>query len=288
MEKEREARRKAGLPETREQYISPRQQRLGAFVGLGQRGREGADQEDIAVEDPPRPTARSPLQAKSLNAVVKSRDCAASRAHREIDVGCTDDVLPCDSRVVKELLLPSIATITPIIPNKGSLYMVEKTVTAQVEYTTELLGLISTQDLQSSDDDSSSSSSSHTILGDEVDHHQDGGDEEEEEDSDFADADFEELAQDLEFGPLPAMPDRRQNLNPKEKAPPETDAPNIQERSIQTPQPRDQEEDDDDDDDDTLFDEFAPLSQDLLDLAEMNEFDDGFEISTQDIRFLDP
>ena len=324
IEREREARRKAGLSEIREDYISPRQQRLGAFVGLGKRKRGPGAKENITttVENPvqlvaaaavARATAtatataeatRSPLQAKSPNAVVKPHMAAAAAHARKkcdlIDLN-GNNVLPLGVRVARKGFLPSIsAAIAPTIPNQEpTIYMMGNGTTTQVEHTTELLGLISTQDLQFSDDDDAFSSSSNTILADDDGNHDDqeeeentndngGVQEEQQEDNDFADADFEELAQDLEFSAPPsAVLDLRQVPNPKKELPDvdphingwNTDIPKIsrqpEKKTINNVN------------DDSLFDEFAPLSQDLLDLVETTEYD-TFEISTQDIRILDP
>lgn len=308
MEKEREARKKAGLAEFGEEKISPRQQRLGAFVGLGKQIKmgEGGGQEEgnnTTAEEKeeeetkeegrrqPAATARSPLQAKSSNAVVQSCMVAASDARKEIDWEGNDCLLLGD-RVARKQLLLSVPAITPTKPHREPIIrVVEIVTTAQVDYTTELLGLISTQDLQSSDDDSSSSS--NTSLADDKNHPRDvkkndDNDEGSQEDrSDFADADFEELAQDLEFGSPPAVSELTHVLNQKEK-PSQASFTKNEVRNFKMPQirdPRGREEDNENDD--SLFDKFAPLSQDLLDLVEVNDFD-AFELSTQDIRLLDP
>lgn len=248
MEKEREARRKAGLPEVREKYVSPRQQRLGAFVGLGKRTRE----EDNAAGNQIQPEARSPLQSKSPNTVLKPHPCgvpSAAQVRSKIDVGCID-VRVNDTQFAKELL-PAVTKI-PTMHQPASLN-VGKSLTVQVDRTTELLELISTQDLQSSDEDSSV-----TLEAEE-----DNGDGQ----SDFSDADFEELAQVLDCGPVLCLkPDLKQNIPPA----------HLDDNPIRTSK-----------EDDTLFDEFAPSSQDLLDLIDTNDFDE-FEMSTQDIRNLDP
>lgn len=334
LEKEREARRKAGLSEVREQNISPRQQRLGAFLGLG-KGKERAEvgQEENAntMENPVQPapaTARGPLRAKSPNGVVQSCVLDSSYTRKEIDLG-ENDGRPLCSPVTQKQFIPSVPAVNPLVPhqephhsqsfiayrqqsprhcprhhgfaaqNDGAYpasspkYTAETMTNAQVDYATELLGLISTQDLQSSDDDSTLSD---TIVADDIDHRDDGDKNDDndeggqEEDNDFADVDFEELAQDIGFGPPPpAASDGRQAPNQEEEKPLKTHvALFIDERIMKKPRTPDETKGKaDKDKNDTLFDEFAPLSQDLLDLVEKNEFD-NFEISTQDIQILDP
>lgn len=290
MEKEREARRKAGLPEIREQYVSPRQKRLGAFVGLGKQIREEGGEEDTARKDQAQMPARSPLKAMSPNAVINRRSCGSASAphtYKENDDFYHDDG-------AAKGLLSAITATTPTRPKKAHVHIV-KTLTAHVQHPAELLALISTQDLQFSDDDGSSSSSK-TLEAEKADDENgdDCGEEEAAEaESDFADADFEELAQDLGFGP-PTGLNLSRELNNRKKNVPVANTPKIEKRMIQTPYLEEEEEGEEEkreaahnNANDKIFDEFAPSSQDLLDLIEPNNDFDDFEISTQDIRFLD-
>lgn len=308
MEKEREARKKMGLGDVREEKmkISPRQKRLGAFVSLGKQrkaveGKEGKEgkENDTTEEDEEEQvqaaTTRSPLQTKSANAVVQPRMAAASCVRKHID-GSGDDALSLVNRFAEKQLIVSVAAITPTKPQRQAGCMIGTVTITEVDYTTELLGLISTQDLQSSDDDDDDDdSTSETILGESKDDHIDedkkddnGEGNQQEDDNDFADADFEELAQNLQFSPPSAVADPRQVLKQEKKAPKKNDALLIDERSLKNPQTSDQKKRNfDNANDDTFFDAFAPSSQDFLDLVEVNEYD-AFEISTQDIQFLDP
>lgn len=326
VEKEKKARREKGLlgdgrgVENEKIKISPRQKRLGGFVvGLGKQLRrvdggiqeEGNDntttaeeeegdevdeeeEEEERIQTAATAVVRSPLQAKSSNAVVQSCMVAASYARREIDLGGDDD-LPLDNRNIKQRLSPSVSAITPTKARQESCFIIETITAVEVENTAELLGLISTQDLQSSDDDCSSTSGA--VLGDSKDHHggivEDKRDENDDgasdpNDNDFADADFEELAQDFEFGPSPLMSDSRQVRDPKEKVSVADAALHNDKRILNMLHiPSQTERKKEIENDDSLFDKFAPSSQDLLDLDATNEFD-IFEISTQDIRILDP
>lgn len=245
LEKEREARKKAGLPTVREKYLSPRQNRLGAFMGLDKRASEEW-KEDTTGDDQVELEARRPLQPKSPNAVNGARSCVVASPSEPLK----DTYIDYNAQVTKKPL-PAIIT-THVMPTAGTV-VIGESLNVQVEHATDLLELISTQDLQSSDEDSSDT------LEAEGDY--------EKEESDFADAEFEELAHDLDFCPGVCLKQERNQKLPMI---------HLNEERIRTPK-----------EDDIFFDEFAPMSQDLLDLIEENDFDE-FEISTQDIRNLDP
>lgn len=303
-EEKKEARRKAGLPESREEYISPRQQRLGAFVELGKRLREGNKEDEVQLPagSPLQAKsvdvgsdghfcsiapARSPLQAKSVNIGVDrlSREATTSpQTSKNIDLDGKKVGLLHDERAENDA---PPGNATSIVPERRTMFTM-KISSVLAEQTSKVLELISTQDLQYSDEDDISSSSSCTLKAERSEYHEEGI--EETDENDFADDELEELAQDIDFSstvgldlkPIKPIPSQKKKL-------PVTLLSDTKGEVIQASN-QDQKEIEKDDND-KIFDEFAPSSQDLLNLeVEKSEdnFDDEFEITAQDIRALDP
>lgn len=155
MEKEREARRKVGLPEIREAYVGPSQLKL-AFPGARGKAKEDdassdASGEELArtdkqgvpesVETPCR-ISRS-LQPKSPNVIIKPKAPRAALTNKPCKISDYDwlDFVVSNTQIEQELSTPEI--------NSPAIHVAEP-VSPRHENPSDILALISTQDLESS------------------------------------------------------------------------------------------------------------------------------------------
>ena len=158
MEKEREARRKAGLPEIREAHVGPSQLKLafpGADGGKDKKDDESSDtsgeelvrtnQQGVpqSMETPCR-TSRTPLQPKSPNLIVKPNSQRAAFVTDQLskisDHDCLDFFVS-NTQIEQELSTPKMKPPTTHVTEPPS---------ASHDRPSDILALISTQDLESS------------------------------------------------------------------------------------------------------------------------------------------
>lgn len=141
--KEKEARRKAGLPEVREAYVGASQLKLD-FVGAATRLKENEQTENQCphnfMKQPSQLPTRGPLQPRSSNiiSIPKSQETSPNKCHNTATADSID-LVACTTRIEQELSSPNtlyLAGSTPCsLPR------------AAYDETSELLAMVSTQDL---------------------------------------------------------------------------------------------------------------------------------------------
>lgn len=287
VDKEREARRKAGLPEIREAYVGPSQLKL-AFPGAclcctdenGKKDDESSDAsgKELArtdqtdkqgvgesIETPCRISQR-PLQTKSPNVIIKPKSTLKSPA---VSAASTDkpcktsdhewlDFVVSNTQIEQELSTSEINT---------SAISVAEPELARHNDASDLLALISTQDLESSIQGSpariargveNSAAPAEAVTDDFG------------SDGVYTEEDLQDLKQGLEL-----------RSTCKQKLEPEDDAVfDNKKRGTCTENAASPEAD-------SFYDENAPSSQDLLALVRNNNFDE-FDMTTQDLQDLIP
>lgn len=274
MEKEREARRKAGLPEIRDAYIGPSQLKL-AFPGACGKGKKDAGSSDPSEKELARPDkqgvpesveapsriSRTPLQPKSPNLTFKPKSPRAALADKPCKNTDSDwlDFVVSNTQIEQELSTSKI--------NCRTVFLSEPLVSASHDEPSDILALISTQDLQSPTKDPP------PILAKVVENHGTPSETSTEDfgsDGVYKDEDIQNLTQDLEL-----------KSASKPKSPPEGDIissskkPEICSGKATLTEA------------DSFYDEYALSSQELLALVRNNDFDE-FDVSTQDLQDLVP
>ncbi|MCJ1470885.1 hypothetical protein MMC07_009532 [Pseudocyphellaria aurata] len=281
-DKEREARRKAGLPETREAYVGPSQLKL-AFPGACREDKKGkfydessdasgnerahtdktdkTDKQGVcnSVETPCR-ISRRPLQPKSPNVIIKPKSPLAVSKDKRCKNSDHDwlDFVVSNTQIEQELSTPEIKTFAISVPEPEL---------AHHDDASDLLALICTQDLESSiksspvriarvvEKSAAPSEASTDDFGSE---------------GVYTEEDLQDLKQDLEL-----------KSTCKQKLEPEDDAVVDSKKSETCTENAASSEAE------SFYDEYAPSSQELLALVRNNNFDE-FDLTTQDLQNLEP
>lgn len=272
VEKEREARRKAGLPEISEAYVGPSQLKL-AFPGARGKAQKDDESSDASGEglartnkqgvpvpkETPCRISRSPLQLKSPNVTVKPKSLPNAVTDKPCKISDHDwsDFVVSNTQIEQELSTPEI---------KSPTISVAEPVSASHDEPSDILALISTQDLDSS------MKGSPGVLAMVVKNPatpSEVGTEDFGSDGVYTDEGFQNLTQDLEL-----------KLACKVKTKTESALSDTEKRETCTDESALTKAD-------SFYDAFAPSSQELLALVCNNDFDE-FDISIQDLQELIP
>ena len=273
MEKEREARRKAGVPEIRDAYIGPSQLKL-AFPGACGKGKKDAGSSDPSGKELARPDkqgvpesveapriSRTPLQPKSPNLTFKPKSPRAPLTDKPCKKSDCDwlDFVVSNTQIEQELSTPKIKCRT--------VFVSEPLVSASHDEPSDILALISTQDLQSPTKDPP------LVLAKVVENHDTPSEASTEDfgsDGVYKDEDVQNLTQDLELksASKPKSASEDDTISGSKKPLIRSGGATLTEA-------------------DSFYDEYALSSQELLALVRNNDFDE-FDVSTQDLQDLVP
>lgn len=270
MEKERESRRKAGLPEFREAFVGPSQLKLAFPCARGKRQQDGESSDapgkglariekqgvTESVEAPCRiPQTPLQLQPKSSDLIFKPESPHAVLTGKPIKIPDHDwlDCVVSDTQIEQELSTPK---------TKSPMIYVAEPVSTRRDHPSDILACISTQDLASSTRGSPAISA--TVVGNRA-APSEASTEDFDSDGVYTDEDFQHLTQELK---LKSAFETKSEPKNDQKGETCTDKAVLTEA-------------------DSLYDEYAPSSQDLIALVRNSEFDE-FDISTQDLRDLVP
>lgn len=272
MEKEREARRKAGLPEIREAHVGPSQLKLafpGADCGKGKKDDESSDtsgEELVRTNQQGEPQthcriSRTPLQSRSPNLIVKPNSQRATfltdQPSKISDLDCLDFFVS-NTQIEQELSTPEMKSPTTRLTKPAS---------ASHDKPSDILALISTQDLESSIKGSPANSATvfETSVAPSVASTEDFG-----SDGVYTDEHLQNLTQGA---------DLKSAFKPNDGPENETICDNKKRMEC--------DEQVSFTEGDSLLNEYAPSSKDILSFAGSNDFDE-FDISTQDLQDLVP
>lgn len=269
MEKERGARRKVGLPEIREAYVGPSQLKL-AFPGAHGKAKEDDESSDASGEEMARTDkqgvsesvetpcriSRSHLQPKSPNVIIRPKSPRAALADKPCRTSDHDwlDFVVSNTQIEQELSTPEI--------NSPTIYVAEP-VSASHENPSDILALISTQDLESSIKGSPTTLATvaeNPVAPSEASTEDFGSD------GVYTDEDFQNLTEDLKL---------KSAFNPKSESENDALSDTKKRKTCTDKAPL------------TEADSFELSSQELLALVRNDDFDE-FDISTQDLQDLVP